>query len=394
MAEPGWVAEVEKIFTARGVPRKVWVPIMLAESAGNPGALLDTRNKKDLPAGTQAEYSVGLFGINLKGLGWTDAQIAAQGDSLKDPVTNATYAVPAIAAAWNAIKNSVSRESNTWAAEVAVRSGHPGGGAGNPCTSGWCNEVKNRINAIATQWSQATIKYWANNGAPSQVVASDWSPVLTSWWLRNEPGGVDPNALVPVPTGGNNAGTRPGSTPPNYPSGAGAATTGMSDADLLAAIVNGAPTQDQLAEAWARGITGSKAQIDAWRAALAAGIAWTVGGAAGAGAVAGGGSSSTGGGAGPSLTAGGLVSEALAAAGGTARAWLKTDSAVNVAFFLFGSALVVLVVWSLLWEGLSSASWVAVEAATGVSKSEGARGLAKKGIANAARGVKSDLVKG
>jgi hypothetical protein len=132
-----WFAEVKRIFDAYGVPQWVWEAIMVAESGGNPRA----RN-------TRGEDSVGLFQLNRRGGQGT----GYSAEELMDPVTNARLAAPAIAAAWNAVKDAVARgmlPPDRAAAEVAVRSGHPGGRPDSPCMSPVCRSAYERIRNIA-----------------------------------------------------------------------------------------------------------------------------------------------------------------------------------------------------------------------------------------------------
>jgi len=106
-------AQVKAVFDRFGVPESVWIPIAFAESSLNAKAKGDNGR------------SIGLFQINLdtQGRGYTEAQ-------LYDPVFNAEIAARAIAPAYAAIKSQYDRTQI--AAEVARRSGHPGGSIANP----------------------------------------------------------------------------------------------------------------------------------------------------------------------------------------------------------------------------------------------------------------------
>ena len=114
MSNPTVYAQVKSVFDKYGVPPAVWYPIALAESNLNPDALGDNG------------ASIGIFQINRvsgQGIGYT-------ADQLRDPITNADVAARAIAPAYNAVKDSASEYD--LAAEVARRSGHPGGSITNP----------------------------------------------------------------------------------------------------------------------------------------------------------------------------------------------------------------------------------------------------------------------
>ena len=104
---------VKAIFDRYGVPSFVWYPIALAESGFNPDAIGDEGQ------------SIGLFQVNLgtQGTGYTR-------DQLLNPEINAEVAAASIAAAYKAIAGTYSDE--LMAAEVARRSGHPGGSIENP----------------------------------------------------------------------------------------------------------------------------------------------------------------------------------------------------------------------------------------------------------------------
>jgi hypothetical protein len=61
--------------------------VAMAESGGNPSAVNDTRGRTDLPAGTQQEYSLGLWQVNA--LAHTDVDATR----LLDPEYNARSAL-------------------------------------------------------------------------------------------------------------------------------------------------------------------------------------------------------------------------------------------------------------------------------------------------------------
>lgn len=61
--------------------------VAMAESGGNPAAVNDTRGRTDLPAGTSAEWSLGLWQVNV--LAHPDFDAA----KLTDPAYNASAAL-------------------------------------------------------------------------------------------------------------------------------------------------------------------------------------------------------------------------------------------------------------------------------------------------------------
>lgn len=124
--------QVKSIADQYGVPSGVWYPIMVAESNGNPSAVGD--NGK----------SIGLFQLNTaggQGSGYAPA-------TLYDPVVNARIAMPAIAEAYYAVKGKYTGAELT--AQVAARSGHPGGSISNPLSPS--NTGVSRIREIASSY--------------------------------------------------------------------------------------------------------------------------------------------------------------------------------------------------------------------------------------------------
>ena len=79
--------------------------VAMAESKGDPAAVNDTRGRTDLPAGTQAEYSVGLWQVNV--LAHPDYDAA----KLADPATNASAAL------------KISNGGTTWSAWSVYKDG-------------------------------------------------------------------------------------------------------------------------------------------------------------------------------------------------------------------------------------------------------------------------------
>ncbi|MGH8245572.1 MAG: hypothetical protein ACREUU_03970 [Gammaproteobacteria bacterium] len=136
---PYWYQDVKKVFDNLGVPESVWFPIMWTESRGRPLAVNDTRGQDTRP-GTRPEWSIGLFQVNVEASGLNETDKAALAERLKDPVYNASFHGPRIAAAWNVLKGADMPESD-WAPQVAIRSGHPGGHPDSPCITGWCAEA-------------------------------------------------------------------------------------------------------------------------------------------------------------------------------------------------------------------------------------------------------------
>lgn len=110
---------VKAVMDQYGVPVKVWYPIMMVESAGNPKAL----NSVDL----NGVSSIGLFQMNLKGQG---AAYKNNPSALYDIELNSTIAAKTFAAALAVVRDKYPDEKI--AGEVAIRSGHPGGFPNSP----------------------------------------------------------------------------------------------------------------------------------------------------------------------------------------------------------------------------------------------------------------------
>lgn len=106
----------------QGVPSWLWEDVASVESGFNPQAVGDN--------GT----SWGIFQLHQGGQ--ADAAFA-QGYSvanLYNPATNAQFALPAIASAWNRLKSTFSNNMSWWT-QFAAASGHPGGGPGDTATT-------------------------------------------------------------------------------------------------------------------------------------------------------------------------------------------------------------------------------------------------------------------
>src|SRR5574341_227223 len=105
---------VKRVFDSYNVPPSVWYPIALAESGFNPRAMGDNGD------------SIGLFQLNTRG-GQSSRYDPTQ---LIDPILNASIAAPAIVFAFDNVRDHYPQ--NEWAAQVARRSGHPGGSITKP----------------------------------------------------------------------------------------------------------------------------------------------------------------------------------------------------------------------------------------------------------------------
>lgn len=124
-------AAVQNVFASQGVPDYVWYPIMIMESGGNPNAVGD------------GGVSIGLFQLNTaggQGTGYNPGY-------LKDPVVNAEVASRAIAPAYNAIKDRYLPQS--MAAQVALRSGHPGGSISHPLSGPAATNASARLENLS-----------------------------------------------------------------------------------------------------------------------------------------------------------------------------------------------------------------------------------------------------
>lgn len=136
MLTPEIYNQIKSTFDRYGVPAAVWYPIMMMESGGNPDAIGDNGD------------SVGLFQLNIRagqGFGWDKTY-------LMHPIHNAEIAAPSIAAAFKAIADTVPRER--WAAETAIRSGHPGGSIEKPLLTPAGRAAQERLNRLQAQFDQ------------------------------------------------------------------------------------------------------------------------------------------------------------------------------------------------------------------------------------------------
>lgn len=105
--------QVAHIFSAKGVPSWIWIPIMIAESGGMPSVISKGSN-----------HSVGLFQLNPvngQGVGYTTSQ-------LQNPITNATIASGPIATAYHDALLHYGGNASHWEllSYTAAHSGHLG----------------------------------------------------------------------------------------------------------------------------------------------------------------------------------------------------------------------------------------------------------------------------
>lgn len=132
--DPSIYQSVSSVFSDQGIPAYVWAPIMQMESSGNPNAIGDKG------------ASIGLFQLNThggQGQGYTP-------DYLKNPVINAELASRAIAPAYFAVKDKY--PATQLAAQVAIRSGHPGGSITHPLTGPAATSAINTLNTLARSY--------------------------------------------------------------------------------------------------------------------------------------------------------------------------------------------------------------------------------------------------
>lgn len=128
-----------------GVPDYVWMSIAEMESNGNPLMHYSTVGKKDLPAGTRAEDSYGLFSVDvIAGQGATP-EYKNNPKRLYNLSENSRVAMPHIANAYQKAKDELGmNDSPDLAGWVASHSGHPTntGNMSNPTVSKAVNRVK------------------------------------------------------------------------------------------------------------------------------------------------------------------------------------------------------------------------------------------------------------
>jgi hypothetical protein len=135
MSNPGVYEKVKAVFDRYGVPEFVWYPIALAESGLNALARGDNG------------ASIGVFQLNRNGGQGTGYTV----DQLSDPTMNAEIAAQSIVPAYNALKGSI--PSGSLAAEVARRSGHPGGSLSAPLSA--TNSLVQRIQGLGQKFLSA-----------------------------------------------------------------------------------------------------------------------------------------------------------------------------------------------------------------------------------------------
>jgi hypothetical protein len=111
MALPSWWDTVKAPFRNRGVPVDIWLPILFAESSGNPNA--HNRGTPSVP-----EDSIGLFQLNRKGGQGAGYSV----EQLMNPALNAEIASRYIAEGYQRCQ----ARGDGSVACVAVNSGHPG----------------------------------------------------------------------------------------------------------------------------------------------------------------------------------------------------------------------------------------------------------------------------
>ena len=112
MTQQDIINTINPIAQKQGIPSRLWQAIVSVESGFNPNVIGDN--------GT----SFGLFQLHIG----SQAPSGVPTSDLLNPVTNATYALPAIGNSWNSLKSSFD-DSVSWWSKFAGMSGHPGYGS-------------------------------------------------------------------------------------------------------------------------------------------------------------------------------------------------------------------------------------------------------------------------
>lgn len=172
MPTPAWWSRVKGVMDGRGIPVKVWLPILWAESSGNP-------NARNLGSPGHPEDSVGLFALNRAGGQGTGMSVSY----LQDPVNNASIAANSFAVA-NAI---CARQGNANDLTcIALHSGHPTETGNLPPGNQLIANIRAAAQALGDPSSDD--QAWSNvshaqPGDPSQPVPPGTSTSTWSDWL-------------------------------------------------------------------------------------------------------------------------------------------------------------------------------------------------------------------
>lgn len=179
MALPPWWNDVKRAMAAQRVDVKYWLPILLAESGGNPRA--HNRGTRQNP-----EDSVGLFQLNRRGgqgAGYTVEQ-------LMNPALNAEIAARYIRDGMN----RCGRTADGTIQCVAVNSGHPGPVPRDDRRIVWIAQLAEAINPSETDaeaWARGYARHHQgpSGGNPGPVDPGDPDP--GGDWLPGIPSGED-----------------------------------------------------------------------------------------------------------------------------------------------------------------------------------------------------------
>jgi soluble lytic murein transglycosylase-like protein len=155
------INSISSIFQQTNVPSPIWESIAQTESSFNPNAIGDNNT------------SFGLFQLHVGG----QAPAGVPTSQLLNPVTNASYAAPAISSAWNTLGGSFN-DSLSWWEQFAVASGHPGGSLSNSATISEAQQLKSNYDAIASGQQFAETSY----GTSTPVVQGSTSNNLGNFF--------------------------------------------------------------------------------------------------------------------------------------------------------------------------------------------------------------------
>src|SRR5579864_6458358 len=137
---------IEPVTSKFDVPTRLISAIIEVESNWNTHALGDNGTSWgifQLHFGGQANAA--LRALTGHGEPWDATEEAL----LYEPLTNALYAMPSIAVAWDALKATFDENSPNWWRTFAAESGHPGGSAADPDTQDEATKLRIAYEALA-----------------------------------------------------------------------------------------------------------------------------------------------------------------------------------------------------------------------------------------------------
>lgn len=175
-------------------PDPIWEGIVQYESGFNPVAVGDNGTSFglfQLHVGGQADAALNYIQQQTGNSGWAAVTYLQQHVDVQ-----AKFGMPAINAAWNALKSTYNPTDRNWWLQFCSQSGHPGGDPTNPVTNAYVTNFMSRI-VGPNQFGIQQVNSFSSSGSSAQVKDSSWLQDLLNMpphqpcsviWRRSCPG--------------------------------------------------------------------------------------------------------------------------------------------------------------------------------------------------------------